>query len=149
MLLFKTWPVTLQNLKLLLIAKYANNSHFHGNLFLHHWQQILNISSIYLINIRSFCTPERSTNVIGSAEGIILTCSAKNVLPSSFFNNWREAVLMTVYYSQFKCKEFLTWSDCKTSFSLNLQVFLRSQFLQYFYRTLKKQLRRKTSDIFR
>lgn len=33
MLLFETWPVTLQKLKLLLIAKYANNSHFHDNLF--------------------------------------------------------------------------------------------------------------------
>lgn len=35
MLLLETWPVTLQNLKLLLTAKHANNSHFHVNLFLH------------------------------------------------------------------------------------------------------------------
>lgn len=136
MLLFETWPVTLQKLKLLLIAKYANNSHFHGNLFLHHWQQILNISSIALI--KSFCTLERSTNVTGSAEGIILTCSAKNVLPSSSFSNWREVVLMTVYCSQFNCKE-PTWSDCKISLSLNLQVLLEVNFSFYSISTRNPQ----------
>lgn len=35
MLFLETWPVTLQNLKLLLRAKYANNSHVHIHLFLH------------------------------------------------------------------------------------------------------------------